>query len=173
MSKFWIIAFVFIFVCGATLFAQDAAEKDKASKETTWLQKFVGEWEADASGTKVIEMDRMLGPWLVADIKVAIASQPIQGMLTVGYDPTKKKYVGTWIDSKTNYLWIYEGTVDSTGNALTLETEGPNSMVPGKMSKAKDVHTFTDNDHRTLTSSMLGDDGKWHIFQTVNYRRTK
>lgn len=47
---------------------------------------------------------------------------PMCGIQTIGYDATKKKYVGTWVDSMMNYLWLYEGNVDETGNKLTHET---------------------------------------------------
>src|SRR5262249_51672987 len=173
MNKFRIAAFVLSLLVSSNGFSQTSRQTGEQSKEQAWLKRFVGEWEAESSGTKVTETVHMLGPWTIAEIKVDIKNDPMHGMMTLGYDPQKKKYVGTWIDSKTSYLWVYEGTVDPAGNVLTLETEGPNPMVPGKLFKARDVHTFTGRDHRSLTSSMVGQDGKWHTFQTVNYQRKK
>jgi hypothetical protein len=173
MNNVRIVGFVMALAAGGSTLSQAAQEKGQQPKDHAWLERFVGEWEWVSSGAKATETARMLGTWMIDEIRIDADSSPVHGMLTVGYDPSKKKYVGTWIDAKTNFLWIYEGTVDSSGNVLTLETEGPNPMVPGKLFKAKDVHTFTDRDHRTLTSSMLGQDGKWHTFQKVQYRRKK
>jgi hypothetical protein len=92
--------------------------------------------------------------------------------MTLGYNPQKKKYVGTWIASATDHFWIYEGSVDPTGNILTLETRGP-GFDPAKMSLYRDVTEFKSPDHRVVTSTVLGDDGKWQPFATINYRRSK
>jgi hypothetical protein len=70
-------------------------------------------------------------------------------------------------------LWVYEGALDATGKILTLNTEGPNMAVEGKTSKYKDVIEFKTDDHRVLTSHMLGDDGKWTQIMTANYRRKR
>ena len=43
--------------------------------------------------------------------------------------------------------------------------------VEGKMAKYKDVLEFKSDDHRLLTSHVLGDDGKWNQVMTTNYRR--
>ena len=32
---------------------------------------------------------------------------------TLGYDPAKKKYVGTFIASVMTHLWIYSGSLDA------------------------------------------------------------
>ena len=56
---------------------------------------------------------------------------------------------------------------------LTLDTEGPSFAGEGKMAKYKDMIEFKSDDHRVLTSHVLGDDGKWHQFMTAHYRRKK
>ena len=70
------------------------------------------------------------------------------------------------------HLWVYSGTLDSSGRVLSLDTEGPDFSDLGKPNrKYKDVHEFTGDDQRVLTSHVLGDDGKWTQFMTAHYRR--
>jgi len=70
-------------------------------------------------------------------------------------------------------LWIYEGSLDAAGRILTLETEGPNCMAPGKTARCRDVVEIKSKDQRVFTSSILGDDGKWVTFMTAQYHRKK
>jgi len=44
--------------------------------------------------------------------KSVFMDKPLTGILTLGYDPQKKKYVATWMDSVSSYLWKYEATMD-------------------------------------------------------------
>lgn len=165
------------------LMAQETPQLPKSGKEHEWLKQFLGEWES--------EMEMMMGPgqppmkakgtasvkaignlWVVAENKCETGPMgPMTAILTLGYSDEKKKYVGTWVDSIMNHLWVFDGTVDATGKALTIETEGPNPMMPGTTSKYKDVYEFKSKDHWVLTSSALGDDGKWFTFGTTNYKR--
>jgi Protein of unknown function (DUF1579) len=94
-------------------------------------------------------------------------------MMTLGYDPQKQRYVGTWVGSMMTYLWVYDDAMDAAGRALTLNAEGPHMVAEGKLAKYKDVIEIKSEDHRVLTSHMLGDDGEWHEFMTANYRRKK
>jgi hypothetical protein len=94
-------------------------------------------------------------------------------MMTLGYDPQKKRFVGTWVGSMMTYLWVYDGELDAAESVLTLNAEGPSMATEGKIEKYKDVIEFKNDNHRVLTSHMLGDDGEWHGFMTANYRRKR
>ena len=83
-------------------------------------------------------------------------------MMTLGYDPQKARYVGTFVASMMTHLWVYDGALDAAERVLTLDTEGPDMAAEGKS-----------DDHRVLISHMLRDDGKWHGFMTANYRKVK
>lgn len=154
-------------------------------KEHAWLQKFVGQWDTTAECAmepgkppmkgKGTQTARMIGGfWLIEEGAGTMEGMPgtMTNLLTLGYDPQKQKYVGTWIDSMGSHLWTFEGTVDTTGNILTLTTEGPCPMKPG-ISKFKEVTEFKSNDHRVFTSSMQADDGSWVRIVTVDYHRKK
>ena len=185
MKKLAIAGLVATLLAGAAMLeAQDMPKMPVPEKEHAWLQQFVGEWETEATAVmepgkppircKGTESVRSIGGfWIVAENKGAFMDVPVTGAMTLGYDPEKKKYVGTWICSITNYLWKYEGTVDASGKILTLETEGPCPMAPGKLSRFKDVTEFKSKDHKVLTSLMQGDDGKWVTFATIHCRRKK
>lgn len=161
---------------------QEATMQAAPQKEHRWLEKLVGEWtyEGEASmgpdkpsqkftGTESVRS--LGGLWILAEGK---GDMPGCGeattMLTLGYDPQKKHYVGTWIGSMMTHLWVYNGELDAAERVLTLSVEGP-GMAEGKTASYQDVIEFKSDDHRVLTSRMLGDDGKWQEFMTAHYRR--
>src|SRR5262245_61194257 len=154
----------------AVLQAQDAPKFPTPQKEHKWLEQFAGEWESEGEmipepgkpPLKVTgaESARMLGGfWMISEGKNTCMGMTFTSLMTLGYDPDKKKYVGTWVDSVFNYMWKYEGTLDEAGKVLTLLAEGPCPMAPGKIGKFKDVMEIKSKDHRVLTSFMQGDDG--------------
>jgi hypothetical protein len=93
--------------------------------------------------------------------------------MTLGYDPLKKRFVGTFIGSMMTHLWIYDGVLDAAGKVLTLDTEGPSFTDPTKMIKYQDIIEIKNADYRILSSQTLGEDGQWHPFMTAHYRRKK
>jgi Protein of unknown function (DUF1579) len=145
------------------------------------LQKFVGEWESEGEAfmapgqpptkLKGVESSRMIGGfWFVAQIRSNLPDFPYEQILTLGYDPAKKKYIGTVIDSMTSHIWQLEGTFDATGKILTWETEGP-VPNPEKPSKFREVTELKSPDQKVFTSSILGPDGSWNTVMTINIRR--
>ena len=175
-----------LFLLGmVALLAEDAATFDMPMpvKQHEWLQQFVGEWDTAVEvqmeagkppmkgrGTEVVR--RLGGFWVVGEGSGEMEGMPgtMMSLLTLGYDTAKGKYVGTWVDSMNSYLWKYEGSVDSSGKVLTLETEGPCPLKPGLV-RFKEVTEFRTKDHRVFTSSMQDDDGKWVIMVRADYRR--
>jgi len=154
-------------------------------KEHEWLQKLVGEWTYESEAT--MEPDKppkrfsgtenvrsLGGLWILAEGQ---GEMPGGGtattMMTLGYDPQKKRFVGTWVGSMMTYLWVYDGELDAAERVLTLNAEGPSMATEGKIQKYRDVIEFKNDNHRVLTSHMLGDDGEWHGFMTANYRRKR
>jgi hypothetical protein len=71
------------------------------------------------------------------------------------------------------HLWVYDGALDAAQRVLTLDTEGPSMTADGRMAKYRDAIEFKSDDHRVLTSHVLGDDGTWRGFMTAHYRRKK
>src|SRR5688572_23347061 len=95
-------------------------------KEHQWLQKLVGDWtmEGECSmgpdqppmKSMGVESVRSLGGlWTVAEGKGDMPEGgPCSMIMTLGYDPRTKRYVGTWIGSMMTHLWIYDGELDAT-----------------------------------------------------------
>jgi len=159
--------------------------KVEPQKEHAWLQQLVGEWTFDVEATmepgcapghfQGTESVRSIGGlWIVAEGKGEMpGGGTATSMMTLGYDPQKKRYLGTWIGSMMTHLWIYDGALDAAEKVLTLDTEGPDMTAEGKLAKFKDVFEVKSDDHRLLTSHMLDANGDWHHFMTAHYLRRK
>jgi hypothetical protein len=154
-------------------------------KEHQWLERLVGEWSYEGDATMELgkpsvrftgtESVRSIGGlWIVAEGK---GDMPGGGtattIMTLGYDPEKKRYVGNWIGTMMAHLWQYEGSLDANGKTLTLDSVGPNMFSPGTMAKFTDAIEFKSDDHRVLISHILGEDGKWQQVMVATYRRKR
>ena len=154
-------------------------------QEHHWLQKLVGEWTFETEAVmgpdkppdkfKGSDSVRSLGGvWVICDGQGEMPGGGIgYTIMTLGYDPTKKRFLGTFIGSMMTHLWVYDGELDAAGKVLTLNAEGPSFTAEGKMAKYQDIIEIKSDDHRTLKSRMLGEDGQWHEFMEANYRRKK
>ena len=148
-----------------------------------WLQQMVGRWsfESEAqmgpgqppmksSGTEVVRT--LGGLWVVADGEGTTPDgKPASWMMTLGFDPKKGRFRGTWVGSMMTLLWVYDGALDADGRVLTLEAEGPSFTDEGKLVTYRDIIRIEAPDHRVMTSHAQGDDGNWTDFMTAHYRR--
>ncbi|MGE0081450.1 MAG: DUF1579 domain-containing protein [Thiohalomonadaceae bacterium] len=147
-----------------------------------WLKKFLGDWtfegEANMPGEPAMKFSgtesvRALGDlWIIAESRGPMPDGDTAEMvMTLGYDSTKKTYVGSWVSSTMAYMWCYDGALDTTGNSLILESVGPSMTTPGAMVRSQDVIEFVSDTHRIMRSRMLGDDGQWHQMMEMHFHK--
>lgn len=159
--------------------AQDQPPLPKPAKEHEWLKALDGEWSTDAEAMtepgKTVKVKgqasgRSLGGfWNILENRGEFMGAPFTGIMTLGYDAEKKKYVGSWVDSMSPVQWKYEGTVDASGKILTLDSEGMSPMT-NKMTKFQERIELGGKDRWTLTSSME-DNGKMVQYLKIVYSR--
>jgi hypothetical protein len=157
---------------------------EKPQQEHRWLDKLVGEWTSEMEcvmgpdrppeTSRGTESVRSLGGlWTVGE---GAGEMPEDGaamsVMTLGYDPKAGRFVGTFIASVMTHMWTYSGSLDESGKVLAVDAEGPSFTGEGT-AKYQDRIEFVDDDHRIMTSQVLGDDGEWHRFMTAHYRRKK
>jgi hypothetical protein len=154
-------------------------------KEHEWLSRLVGDWKSqmecvmgpDQPPTKSEGKESVRsfgGLWTLGEgFGQSPDGQDVHSVMTLGFDPQRGKFVGTFIASCMTNLWLYEGSLDASGKILTLDTEGPSFTGDGTMSKYQDIIEFISDDHRTLSSQVLQPDGSWVRFMTAHYYRVK
>ena len=151
--------------------------------EHLWLHQLVGEWIIESEcimgpdqppmKTTGREVVRPLGKfWTIGE---GTGDSPDGGswdsIMTLGYDPQAKRFVGSFISSVMTHLWPYTGSLDVSAKILTLDSEGPSFAGDGTMAKYQDIIEFVTHDHRTLTARVQSADGSWHQFMTAHYCR--
>jgi hypothetical protein len=164
--------------------AQEAMEPTNKLDEHAWLQQLVGEWSVSSEAvaepgaepvtwTSTESIRSIGGLWIVAENTAETGGDAFTSLLTIGYDPSKGAFVGTWIDTMQTTLWSYVGHLDEPARVLTLETQGPSLTDPSKTARYRDQLELISPDEKRTTSSVLGDDGNWTTFMTVDARRVK
>jgi hypothetical protein len=158
--------------------AQQQPTAAEPQDEHRWLQKLVGEWtyrsetivEAGkppevTSGTETV---RSFGDlWITADMPGGMGTS----IMTLGYDPQKGRFVGTFISTGMTLLWVYDGSLDAAKKVLTLNCEGPSMTGDGSTAKYQDVHELVSDDERIFRSQTQDASGKWTEFMRMTYRR--
>lgn len=111
--------------------------------------------------------------WVVCEGTADFGGDAFRSMMTLGDDPDREAFVGTWIDTTQTHLWTYVGSLDQTRRVLTLEAEGPSFGDPTQTALYRGVIAIEAPDHRVLTSSIRGEDGTWTTFLRVDHRRAR
>lgn len=158
-------------------------ESAKPEQEHLFLKKLLGDWTYETEsimgpGQPVMkssgkETFRSLNDiWFIGESEGTMPDgEPATMIITIGYDPESKKYVGTWIGSMMTIMWVYRGFVE--GNTLNLDADGPSMTGDGTTATYRDAIEFVDDDHRVMRSQMLTGEAKGNIFMTARYTRVK
>jgi hypothetical protein len=148
------------------------------------LQRLVGDWLYIASTghenydpedplKRWTEKVRSVGGfWVISEGEGNMGDGNQSSMImTLGYDPRLGHYVGSWIGSMMDKLWIYKGWLEDDGQTLVLEAEGPSFDDPSRTDIFRDVIHFIDDDTRTFSGSVRQPDGSFKTFMTSTSRR--
>jgi hypothetical protein len=159
-------------------------ESAKPQKQHEFLQRIVGDWVmVSTSGHEGYNPDdpeqvftetvkSIGGLWIVGEGKGKMPDgSPMTALITVGYDPDKGDFVGTWVGSMMTNLWVYKGWLEADGKTLTLEAEGPAMDGTGGTAVYHDVLTLLDDNNRTFSGSVRQPDGSFKQFMSSEFRR--
>ena len=175
------LGLVFMFGFAATATAQFPS----ASKEHEILKMEDGDWDAEVTmfmgpagpydppqKSKAKESNRMLGDfWLLSDFQGSFEGMKFSGRGQFGYDPQKKKYVGTWIDSFSPNATKMVGTYDAAKKTMTYETLGIG--MDGNPMKGKNIVVYGKNKRvMTMYVAAPGTDEMIKVME-VNYSKAK
>lgn len=86
------------------------------------------------------------GFWTQSHFECEFMGMPYVGTGCMGYDPTKGKYVGTWIDNLSSFLAVMEGDLDPETGALVMRytaRDMTGAMVPHRIETVFAGDTYT------------------------------
>jgi hypothetical protein len=126
-----------------------AEHKILAAEEGTWdatVKSYQNGPDSDPVVSRGVEVNTVLtgGLWVSSVFRGDFAGMAFEGRGQFGYDPYKKKYVGTWIDSMSPTLTVLEGTYDEKSMTMTYTGDG---VLPADGTKfARKMVTTTKSD---------------------------
>ncbi|MCU0712994.1 MAG: DUF1579 domain-containing protein [Pirellula sp.] len=153
--------------------------------EHLYLLQLVGEWEIESecemgpgqppSKSTGTQSTRAIGSfWTLGEMETAGPDdKPMISLMTLGYDPSRGKIVGSFVASCMTHHWLYEGSLDADRRILTLEAEGPSFTGDGSMAKYHDIIEVIDQDTYLFSSQYQDSDGSWIIFMRGKHSRRK
>ncbi len=147
-----------------------------AGKWDAVVKTYMGGPDAEPMVSKGTEVNTMMPGdlWALSVFKGEFGGAPFEGRGQFGYDPIKKKYVGTWIDSMTPSLSVLEGSYDAKTKTMTFEGDGVDAATKTKFTQ-KMVTTMKDDGTRvfTLYMKMAPTGDKEAKFMEITYTRRK
>lgn len=173
---------VVVSILSASAMAQPGAKptdehKILARDEGTWdatIKSFTAGPDAEPMISKGSEVNTVMtgGLWVLSRFNGDFGGMKFEGRGQFGYDPVKKKYVGTWIDSLSPNLSLLEGSYDPRTRTMTYAGDG--TSAEGVKYSQKMVTTAKDDGSRVFTLYMKVGEAKDEVkFMEVTYQKRK
>ncbi|MGN6417334.1 MAG: DUF1579 domain-containing protein [Pseudobacter sp.] len=113
---------------------------------TMWMEPGKPPMTSKSTSTNKMIMG---GRYQQSTYKGTMMGEPFEGVSTLGYDNTKKKFVNSWVDNGGTGIMYMEGTYDPGTKTLTLSGSMPDPAT-GKDCSMRQVIVFTDDKHHTM-----------------------
>ncbi len=174
LSRRLLVLSLLVVTCFGLTPAQ-SQELPKPSPEHAYLKKTAGEWDCVmkmlGQEFKCTHKVEMLGDfWTVGKFNGDLGGMKFEGRDAGGWDPRKKMYVGTWIDSMSPHSMTLYGKYDEATKTMTMEGIGVNGE--GKDAKYKEVIVWKNDNEYTFTMNEEKD-GKFVEVFVMDYKRRK
>jgi hypothetical protein len=161
--------------------AQDAF---KAGPEHMAMEPLIGSWKAKIlawedptkppmEGEGIMKRKWIMGGRILQeDFDGKFAGADFQGMGLMAFDPLKKKYVGTWVDTMAPSIAVMDSAYDAKTKTFagTMDEIDPQT---GKKMKVRDVIRIVDNDHQVQEMFSTPEGGKEAKMMEIHYHRVK
>ena len=171
-----IISAAIVLAFAGTLSAQQPAEPTDEHKK---LAEMAGTWDATVihpggeippmKGAMVYKME-MGGLWLIGRFESEFMGVKFTGTDTTGYDPIKKKYVGTWVDSMSPTMMTSSGKFDKKTGMMVMK--GTAGGPDGKIMQVKSTVEMKGKDEMVMKMYQVVDKEEKHMM-SVEYKRKK
>lgn len=169
-------------VAGSALAQEGMPPLPKPGPEHEVLTRDVGTWDATVEMmepgkpptiSKAVETVSVMdgGLWTLTDFKTNLMNMPFHGHGQNGFDPVKKKYVSSWVDSMSAGITLGEFTYDAKTRTMKGFIEGPD--MTGKMMKMNETVEWKDPDTKVFTMAFPAPDGKDVTNMRITYKRRK
>ena len=161
----------------AALFGQEDMPMPQPSEHHELLMHSVGE----DTGTITMHMAGMPntpnkatetieafgGFWTRSHFECDFMGMPFQGMGSMGYDPMKKKFIGTWQDNMSPTLSVMEGDYDEESKMMTMHWMAP--TMTGEIAPHRSEMVHSENGYKI--EFFLGEGDKAKHTMTIEMTR--
>lgn len=157
-------------------------ESLKLAPEHAHLKKYLGKWTAEmksfyedpakptvSKGTATF-IALLGGRYIQQTYQGEFAGIPFEGIGITGFDKTKKKFVGSWIDNFETGIMTTEGTYDEKTKTMT---EHGVSRTPQGEVKMRNVTKHIDADTMKFSMYMATPGGTENLGMEITYHRVK
>ena len=147
--------------------AQDANAANQMKRDVgAWnvVIKMFGNPSGEPAVSKGTETNSMLGNlWLIGRFKGDIMGANFEGLRQTGFDPQKKKFFASWVDSNSPYPTETEGDWNEKTQTMTLTGIGKGPS--GNEVKTKIVATYNTDGSRTSTMYVIMNDKEMKLME--------